>query len=160
MKAQGTINPSLEEEELNLAEALKKYGSLTYWNRGVSMKPLIRQEKDHFLILPKTDARCRRFDVVLYRRKNGDYVLHRVMKVREKDYGIRGDNTYKMEYGVTDDQILGVMSAFSRNGGPWISVDDWRCRVYVRIWSAIYPLRWTYVKARRLAARLVRKLSS
>ena len=150
--------PKNHEEITDFAAYLKDNGSLTYWNRGVSMRPLIRQERDHFTLVPKPEGRCKKYDVVLYRRKNGAYVMHRILKVRDKDYGIRGDNTYRMEYGITDADILGVMTEFSRDGGKWIPVTDPGYLFYVRAWCALYPLRWCYVKARRLGGKILRRL--
>ncbi|MBQ4425747.1 MAG: S24/S26 family peptidase [Lachnospiraceae bacterium] len=149
----------IPEGTIDFETYLKENGSLTYWNRGASMRPLIRQDKDLFTVLPKTRGRCQKYDVVLYKRHNGVYVLHRILKVREDDYGILGDNTYKMEYGITDRDILGVMTAFSRGGKSWTSVESAGYRFYVRFWFAIYPLRKAFVAGRRLAARIYHRIA-
>ena len=71
---------------------LEQHGELTLSNVGVSMLPMLRQGRDMFTLTRKTEARCRKFDVVLYISPSGDYVLHRIVKVRQKDYVILGDN--------------------------------------------------------------------
>ena len=43
-------------------------------------------------------------------------MLHRIVEVREKDYVILGDNCVNREYGITDGDILGVMTGFVRDG--------------------------------------------
>ena len=154
----GNIKHSLTDEITDFETVLKEKGSLIYWNRGISMRPLIRQERDHFSVVPKTEGRLKKYDVVLYRRKTGGYVLHRILRIRPQDYGIRGDNTYRMEYGITDKDILGVMSEFCRDGGKWISVEDPLYKAYVRFWHFIYPLRWCYVKLKHLGGRVLRRL--
>ena len=107
-------------------------GSMTYTNVGVSMLPLLRQGKDLFTVRKKGPEKCAIGDVVLYRRLN-QYVLHRVVAVREKDYVILGDNCIQREYGVTDDDILGVMTGFVR-GGKAHSVSDAGYRLYSSVW--------------------------
>lgn len=140
-----------------LEDYLREHGSVLYWNRGGSMRPLIRQDRDHFVIEAAGEGRRRLNDVVLYKRAGGKLVLHRIRRIREHDYGLRGDNTYVMEYGITAAQILGVMTALSRDGGPMRPVTALRYRIYVWFWNAIYPFR--YVRAKVLqAGRGVKRL--
>ena len=42
---------------------------------------------------------------------SGRYVLYRILKVRENDYVICGDNRYRKEYGITDQHINGVLTS-------------------------------------------------
>lgn len=128
------MNKSTFENEIN------RSGKLVYTNVGDSMKPLIRQGKD-LLIIEKADGRLKKYDVPLYRRDSGQYVLHRILKVRENDYIICGDNRWQKEYGVTDRHIIGVLTAVVRNGNHAIFVSSLRCRIYVHIWCDLFPLR-------------------
>ena len=105
-------------------EILEKEGRLVYSSVGDSMLPLIRQGRD-LLVIARPDGRLKRFDVPLYRRDSGQYVLHRVLKVRENDYVLCGDNRWAKEYGVTDRQILGVRTAVVWDGRE-LSVTDRR----------------------------------
>ena len=149
--------PGAPDGAVSLEDYLREHGSLLYWNRGASMRPLIRQERDHFIIETPGEGRRRLNDVVLYKRANGQYVLHRIRRVRLHDYGLRGDNTYEMEYGITDAQILGVMTALSRDGGRMIPASALRFRLYAHFWNAIYPFRFLIAKFRHLRARLKRR---
>lgn len=121
-------------------EYLEQHGELTFSNVGVSMLPMMRQGRDIFTVTRKTEARCRKFDVVLYLAPSGDYVLHRIVKVREKDYVILGDNCLNKEYGITDGDILGVLTGFVRRSKEY-SVTHHGYRLYAAVWYAIYPLR-------------------
>ena len=80
------------------------------------MLPLLRQGKDLFVVEKRGPERLRAGDVVLYRRPPNQYVLHRIVKVRERDYVILGDNCVNREYGITDEDILGVLTGFVREG--------------------------------------------
>ena len=116
----------------SIADYLAENETLTYTNVGVSMLPLLHEGRDLFTVRRKGPERCRRGDVVLYRRGK-DYVLHRVVEVRPDDYVILGDNCVAKEYGVRDADIIGVMSGYVR-GGKEHSVMDGGYRVYSFVW--------------------------
>lgn len=99
----------------SIADYLKTHETLTYTNVGVSMLPLLHQNRDLFTVHRKGPERCSPGDVVLYRRGN-QYVLHRVVEVRPSDYVILGDNCMAKEYGITDREIIGVMVSYVRDG--------------------------------------------
>ena len=126
-------------DSLNFEEYLNKNGRLIYTNVGVSMLPLLRQGKDLFIIENKSKERFKIGDVVLYRR-NKQYVLHRIIEVREKDYVILGDNCVKKEYGIQDCDIIGIMTGFVRNRKEH-SINELSYKVYSFIWLKINPLR-------------------
>ena len=120
-------------------EILARDGQLVYTNVGDSMLPLIRQGRDLLVIKPKT-GRLKKYDIPLYRRDSGQYVLHRILKVRPDDYVICGDNRWSREYGITDRHIVGVLTALIRNGKE-IPMTDWRLRLYAHLWCDLFPLR-------------------
>lgn len=131
-------------------EELKEKGVLVYTNVGTSMRPLIRQGKDVMIIssLDHLGRDLRKMDVPLYKRENGQYVLHRIIKVNKDGYVIRGDNTYSNEYGVTDHQIIGVLSGVIRNGKE-ISVNSIGYKVYSYFWLYTYYIRKVVVWMKR-----------
>lgn len=130
-------------------EELKEKGILVYTNVGTSMRPLIRQGKD-VMIIKSVDNCCKlkKMDVPLYKRESGQYVLHRIIKINKDGYVIRGDNTYSNEYGVTDSQILGVLSGVIRNGKE-ISVNSFWYKVYSYFWLYTYYIRKVVVWMKR-----------
>ena len=125
-------------------EILEAEGRLIYTNVGDSMWPMIREGRD-LLVIQRPSGRLRRYDVPLYRRDSGQYVLHRVLKVRENDYVLCGDNRCRRETGITDRHVLGVLTAVIRDGKE-LPVTDWRCRLYVRLWCDLFPLRAVLLK--------------
>ena len=138
----------------SIEEILKKDGRLIYTIKGVSMLPMLRQNRD-IVVISVPEGRLRKYDVALYKRGKA-YVLHRVIRVRENGYLIRGDNTYALE-DVPDSAVIGVLTNFTRKGKA-VSVDNPAYRRYARFWHAVYPARAFYVKVRRLLGRLARKL--
>lgn len=136
-------------------EQIEKYGKLIYTNVGDSMLPLIRQQKD-LLIIEKPEKRLKKYDVPLYRRDSGQYVLHRILKVREKDYVICGDHRYRREYGITDRHIIGVLTGIVRDGKE-ISVEDRRYRIYVHLWCDLFYVRAAILWLKDFPGRVKRK---
>ncbi len=126
-------------EKLSLEEYLKKNGTLTYTFKGTSMNPLLKQGRDLYTVMSKTVIRCKKNDVVLYRKSAHTYVLHRVVEVRSNDYVIQGDNCIMKEYGISDEDIIGVMTSFTHKGKRYL-VTDWRYLCYVQIWKVFHPI--------------------
>ena len=139
---------------------LEVNGRLIYTNQGDSMFPLIIEGKT-LLVIEKPKGRLKKYDVPLYRRDNGKYVLHRILEVRKKDYVICGDNRGFKEYGITDRHIIGVLTAVIRKG-KMISVNDPLYKIYVHIWCDFFPIRafivrgWQFVKRR--VKRFIRRV--
>lgn len=152
----GIINSTITSFD----ETLQRKGYLIYTNVGTSMLPLIRQRRDVIEIHPLS-GRAKKYDVVLYKR--GDkYILHRILKVRSNDYVICGDHNIWREYGITDDQILGVMTRVIRNGKSIYPI-NWKYKLYVHLWCDFYPIRATVLYVNMLfrsAGRRVKKLFS
>lgn len=138
-------------------DLLEKDGYLVYTNVGISMLPLLRQHHDIIEIHRKDPAvRCKRYDVVLYKSGN-KYILHRVLKVRANDYVICGDHNVWREYGITDDQILGVMTRVIRNSKT-IYPTDWKYKLYVHLWCDFYHLRAAILYGKRVFRAAVHRL--
>lgn len=121
------------------------------------MLPLIRQGRDLMLIERKPAGRLKKYEVPLYRRDNGQYVLHRILRVRKDDYILCGDNRWQRETGITDRHIIGVLTAVIRDGKK-LPVTDRRYRAYVHLWCDFFPIRAAVLWCRSLPGRVKRKL--
>ncbi len=120
-------------------EELEKNGRLIYTNVGDSMMPLIREKRD-LLIIEKPDGRLKKYDIPLYKRDSGQYVLHRILKVRKNDYVICGDNRWQKEYGITDRHIIGVLTGIVRDNET-VSMTDKKYLRYVHLWCDFFIIR-------------------
>ena len=138
-------------------EEIRRSGYLIYRNVGDSMLPLIRQGRDLLLISRKPEGRLNQYDVPLYRRDSGQYVLHRILKVRKDDYVLCGDNRWQRETGISDRHIIGVLTAVIWDGKQ-LPVTDWRYRLYVHLWCGLFPVRALVLWCRDLPKRIRRKL--
>lgn len=70
-------NTSLEEE-------LRSGKTCVSTTVGDSMEPMLRNRRDTIIIEP-VHGRLKRYDLPLYRRPDGKYVLHRILHVKRKD---------------------------------------------------------------------------
>lgn len=101
----------------SLERVLAETGMIVVGTVGTSMRPLLVQRKTAAVIraFDRESGELRSGDVVLFRR--GDkLILHRIVRVEKDGYGLCGDNRWRVEHGVRREQILGVMTAFIRDG--------------------------------------------
>ena len=138
-------------EVVGFEDFLNKYGYILYHNVGYSMMPLLRQRRAIIEIRPKETDRCKKYDVVLYKRGSG-YILHRILKVLPRGYIIAGDHNTFLEKDVTDDMIIGVMTRVIRDGKD-ITPDKFLYKIYVHLWCDAYPVRIFMLKMKRFVYR-------
>lgn len=99
--------------------------------KGTSMLPMLRQGIDKVVLSPLPE-KLRKYDLPLYQRDNGAYVLHRIVKAGDT-YTCIGDNQFILEPGVRSDQMIGVVTAFYR-GTKRCAVTSGAYRLYCRLW--------------------------
>lgn len=145
----------MEVRHATFEEELERSGRFLFTNVGRSMLPLLRENRDLMLIERAPAGRRSRYETVLYRRGER-YVLHRIVKVLPEGYVICGDNCWRREYDIGDAQIIGVMTAFVRDGVE-TPVTSRGYRAYARLWCALYPLRAVVLMGRSAAGWLWRK---
>ena len=140
-----------------MKEVLDAGGTANFNPHGTSMLPMLHDDGDR-VVLKKPDGELKKYDLPLYRRKNGAFVLHRVVRKPENGvYTMCGDNQWALERGITQDQIIGVVVEFERKGKK-ITVDDPMYKLYARVWVAIMPLRHLFIGGTRRLKRIVKKV--
>ena len=121
-----------------IREELHNGKSVRIYPRGTSMLPMLREGKDS-VVLSKISEPLRKYDVVLYQRKNGQYVLHRLVKTR-KEYVFLGDNQFEHEYGVEYGQMIARVSSFYRETKE-INVNNVCYKIYCHLWYGSRAIR-------------------
>lgn len=133
-----------ENEQLNIEQVLAENGESISSSSGVSMYPMLRHRRD-MIVVETVKRPLKKHDVPLYRLKSGKLVLHRILKVTDDCYIIRGDNLFVKEY-VKEQQIIGVLKAFYRDGKLYDCATNRKYHAYI-IWIRLsYPLRYFWVK--------------
>ena len=141
-----TIMPVIKEQ-LALGQSVK------FSPRGISMLPMLRQETDSIELSPLTEP-IKKYDIPLYQRDNGQYVLHRVVAVGESLTCI-GDNQYTCERGIRPDQLIGVVTAFYR-GEKRHTTDEIGYRTYCVLWHKSRKIRHFALRGVRWIRRHLR----
>ncbi|MBQ8610965.1 MAG: S24/S26 family peptidase [Oscillospiraceae bacterium] len=121
-----------------IRESLAAGKSVRFSPRGISMLPMLRQGLDSVVLSPLPE-KLRRFDLPLYRRDDGKYVLHRIVEA-DSTYTCIGDNQFEMEHGLRYDQMIALVTVFYR-GEKRISVTNPGYRMYCCLWHFSRPLR-------------------
>ena len=120
-------------------EVIEKTGTLVYTNVGDSMYPMIRPDGD-LIVIEKCNRPLKKYDVPLYKRDTGQYVLHRIMSAKHGKYVMCGDNRRHLEKGIEDRHIIGVLSSVIRNGKE-IKMNSKKQRVYAHLWCDFFIIR-------------------
>ena len=134
-----------------IQEALAAGKSVSFSPMGFSMLPMLRQGIDTVTLSP-ISGELRKYDLPLYRRENGKYILHRIIRAGET-YTCMGDNQLEPETGLHRDQMIAVVTAFTR-GDRTIPVTNACYRLYCRIWVGMVPVRKLLRKLKNILKRI------
>ena len=130
-------------------------GEFRMYPRGTSMLPLIVQTRDSVVLKRNFDQAAQKHDIAFYRRDNGQFVLHRVMKIcKDGTYVMCGDNQLILEKNIRKEQIIAYVERIYRKDKE-ICKDDLGYRSFVFWWTRM-PLRWICFFPRRARGKLVR----
>lgn len=113
-----------------IRERLAAGESVRFSPHGTSMLPLLKDGRDQVILSPLPD-KLKKYDLPLYQRENGQYVLHRIVKVRD-DYTCMGDNQFVPEKEIRHDQMIAVVTHFVRKGKEY-PTESFRYKAYCRV---------------------------
>ena len=134
---------------------LKDAGFYAAAVHGVSMIPLLCNHRDTVYVEPATVFHKR--DVVLFRRRNRQLVLHRLIRVKGDYLIVSGDNELTSEV-ITREQVLGVMTAFTRKGRT-VYTSSPLYRIYSYIWTVSFPTKRIFIRLYHWMTRKRRRAS-
>ncbi len=112
-----------------LDTVLSDGGEVSFTPNGNSMRPLLISGRDT-ITLKRFNRHLKKYALPLYRRENGQFVLHRVVGENNDGYIMRGDNQLDKEYGIKQSQIIGEVVAYVRDGKAH-KTTDFSYKVYV-----------------------------
>ena len=134
-----------------IREQLAEGKTVRFSPRGTSMLPMLRQGIDSVVFSPLPE-KLKKYDLPLYQRQNGQYVLHRIVKVGDT-YTCIGDNQFAYEPELRHDQMIALVTEFYR-GEKRHTVMELPYRLYCRLWHHSRWLRRIW----RAGVRRLRKL--
>lgn len=121
-----------------IQERLASGESVQFTPQGTSMRPAIYGGRDQVILSPLPE-KLKKYDLPLYRRDDGQFVLHRIVKVGQT-YTCVGDNQFVLEEGVPREWMIALTTGFIRKG-KYYSTDSFAYRIYCRIWHWTRPVR-------------------
>ena len=129
---------SLDEIMPLIRERLAAGQSIKFSPRGVSMLPMLRQGIDSVVLSPVPE-KLKKYDLPLYQRDDGKYILHRIVAVGDS-YTCMGDNQFVAETGVRQDQMIALVTGFYRKE-KYHRVTEPGYLLYCRFWHYSRPIR-------------------
>ena len=122
-----------------IKETIAGGGSIRLTVTGISMSPLLINRRDS-VVLSKPEN-IKKYDIVLHKRENGVYILHRVIARKGDILTIAGDNEIEKEHNVHISCVIGKVTSFTRKGREYTGNELWYI-LYSRLWLLIFPLRY------------------
>lgn len=116
---------------------------------GGSMRPFLVGGRDYVMLAECRGRKMRSGDVVLYRRADGKYILHRICRRKDREYYMAGDGQNVMEGPVFESQIQAVAVKFLRKG-KWEEPGEFPDWFFRHIWIHIFPLREVVFRLMRI----------
>lgn len=106
---------------------------------GGSMTPFLGDRRD-FIYFQKPDRELKKGDMVFYQRDSGQYIMHRIYKIKPEGYYMVGDAQQEIEGPLRRNQIFALITKVKRKGkiiGPgnfwWV--------FFEKVWINMVPVR-------------------
>ena len=140
-----------------IEEVLASGGEFKMYPKGISMLPLIKAGRDCVVLKKGESNELKRHDIAFYRRKSGQFVLHRVMNVEPNGtYVMCGDNQTYLERDIEPEQIICKVEKLYRKDKE-VDFDGFGYKLYLSVWCFM-PLRRLVKFPKRCFDYLVRRL--
>lgn len=111
---------------------------------GSSMAPFLVHRRD-YIYFKKPERNLRKGDMVFLERDSGQYVMHRIWKVKPDGYYIVGDAQNEIEGPVREEQIFAIITKVRRKN-QWIAPGDFWWEFFEHIWIRMIPVRRIVMK--------------
>ncbi len=146
-----------KKEKVTLSElypvmraTLDSGGEFLFYPDGVSMLPTVRAGRDG-IFLSRAEG-IRRGDILLFRRRDGSFVLHRLVRIEKNGALVmRGDNQYIDEKGVLPEAVIGKVSAILKDKKKVLTSSLFfrfksRCRLFFYPARRLFRRAWSKIK--------------
>ena len=127
-----------------LKEMIEQNTDVSIVISGNSMSPFLVNQRD-VIYSSKINRKLKKGDLVLYQRLSGQYVVHRIVKVKKSGYYLAGDNQIAIEGPILDKQIFGLVTKVKRKG-KWIEAGNFWWEFFEHVWVYLLPWRMIILK--------------
>ena len=131
----------IEPDDLmeQLPQLLQQAESMPLVISGNSMSPFLIHGRDT-VYLSKVTKPPKRGDIVLFKRKSGAYILHRIYRQCGNSYDLLGDGQLGIEPGIVPAQMLAIVNVVRRKG-KLLRKGNLCWAFFAHVWPALLPLR-------------------
>lgn len=148
------VDISMDQLTPIMAQLLSEGTDVEFTPTGNSMRPLWHHRRDTVKLTAVKPEEIRRWDVLLYKRGDGTYILHRAVGVYDDTVDFLGDAQFGVEKGVPKSAVLAVVAGYKRKGKKYRSVDSIGYRIYVCLWCRSRGIRYFFYRAFRRIKKL------
>lgn len=122
---------------------------------GSSMSPFLIHARDS-IFFSAPDGPLKTGDMVFYRRTSGQYVMHRICRVRPEGYYLVGDAQTAVEGPIKREQIFARINKVERKGKLLAPGCFW-WEFFEHVWIRMIPVRPLFVRVYAWAGKKRRK---
>lgn len=137
-----------------IKEMISKDKQVNLTVTGNSMFPLFSHLRDSVTV--KKFNEYKKYDIILYVRNNGDLVLHRIVKVKNNEFYLCGDNQTLIEYPIYPEQVIGKVVSFTRKGKVY-DFNSFLSMLYARFWVLSLKIRRPLLRFALKIWRIIKK---
>ena len=145
----------MEKPASDYRTEVERHGVIAFVPGGNSMWPMLKN-RGQSVIVTKKENRLKKYDVALYQRENGMFVLHRVIEPIEDGYIMCGDSQFTLEK-VEESQVFGVMEGFYHRK-KYVNANDVKYLGRVECWYKRKKWRKLRLKTFFFSQRVKNKL--
>ena len=153
MKYEGKKVFSTEELLPIIENAVENNGTFTLTVTGTSMTPTLYSNRDVVHLVSTNVKPYKKYDIVLFKRKDGKVVLHRIIKLLPNNKLLINGDCQMWTEEIEDSQIIAVVKSFKRKE-KLVNCDNFFYKLRISLWCKTRKLRPVYFK---LSAILKRK---
>ncbi len=125
---------------------------------GQSMYPFLNEQTDVLTIAPISGS-LQVGDIVLA-DIGGDYVLHRLIGIKDGWYELQGDANLKRKESVHPEKVMGILVSLDRNGTQTIHCTNTKWRLKGWLWIRLRFARKELLKVFSWRRRLKKRFSA
>ena len=122
-----------------MKEQMDNNGKVRFTPKGNSMLPLLRNNMD-VVTMSTPELPLAKYSIAFYQRKNGQYIMPRIYKIRGEDYYMVGDAQQVIEGPLKREQIFAVVIKVKRKE-KWIEPGDFWWKFFEKVWIRVVPMR-------------------
>lgn len=125
--------------------------------KGRSMIPFIGDNRDQVVLDKKDSSNLKVGDIILFKNKYNNYILHRIYSISQEGYLTIGDGNLHFDGYVKSNQIIGVVIKIVRKNKE-IDCNSKYWKLIFHLWMKLLPIRRTLLKICTNLSKIKRKI--